>query len=163
MTGLLENRQTSWNNWETSGTARMYHRQKPAPEPPSGRVQLSDLADLDSQVLRFEAQHDQLMGEIRRLYVMADERSVADYLRSHRRVPQLLVDAVPSLRRFFENAPISLLAKSDENGWDMLYATVQWPGEPQDALAALDRFDDAWWLANSYPAGTTLTFTYKLV
>ncbi len=162
MTVLLENNQTSGNNWEPSGTARMYHRQKPAAEP-ERRIQLSELAGLDAQMIRFEAQHDQLMDEIRRLYVMPDERSVSDYLRGHRRVPQLLADSVPQLRRFFGDAVLSLRATSDENGWDMLYAIVQWPGEPQDALTALDRFDDAWWLANSYPAGTSLTFTYKLV
>lgn len=45
----------------------------------------------------------------------------------------------------------------------MLYVKAMWPGEPRDALAALDQFEDVWWIANSYPAGTTLTFTYSLV
>jgi hypothetical protein len=160
MTALLDFHQTSGNNWETGG--RMYHPQKPTPEP-ERRIQLSDLADLDYQVVRIDAQHDQLMSEIRRLYVMVNETSVSDYLRSHRRVPPLLVNAVPQLREFFGNVTLSLFATSDENGWDMLYAAVQWRGEPQEALAALDRFDDAWWLANSYPVGASLTFTYKLV
>lgn len=45
----------------------------------------------------------------------------------------------------------------------MLYASVQWPGEPEDAMKALNAFDAAWWLNNSYPAGANLTFTYRLV
>lgn len=105
----------------------------------------------------------QLRDDIRRLFVVADERSVFDYLRSHRRVPSLLIESVPHLRRLFGDAALSLRATSDEDGWDMLYATVRWAGEPEDALRALDRFDDEWWLAHSYPAGKSLTFTYDLV
>jgi hypothetical protein len=112
---------------------------------------------------RYENEHLKLIDKIRSLYVMRDEASVSDFLRRHRRLPALLADAEPHLRQFFKDSVLSLRTTTDEHGWEMLYALVQWAGEPDDALNALDAFDDAWWLANSYPAGSSLTFTYRLV
>jgi len=154
--------QTSGYDWKQPSGARVYHRQKTALTPPS-RVQLSELAELEAQMERYEVEHSELINEIRRLYVIEDEASVSEFLRRHRRLSQVLVDAEPHLRQFFKDAVLVLRTTSDEHDWDMLYALVQWSGEPDDALLALDAFDDAWWLANSYPAGSFLTFTYRLV
>jgi hypothetical protein len=112
---------------------------------------------------RYENEHLKLIDKIRSLYVMRDEASVSDFLRRHRRLLPLLADAEPRLRQFFKDSVLSLRTTTDEHGWEMLYALVQWTGEPDDALRALDAFDDAWWLANSYPAGSSLTFTYRLI
>ncbi len=118
----------------------------------------------DSITIPIEISDDnQLLPNIRRSYVIEDEGSLTAFFRMHPHLPQLLIDAVPRLSRFFGNAAILLLVRADEDGWEMAYAIVQWPGEPDDALEALDRFDEAWWLANSDPAGTTLTFTYQLI
>jgi hypothetical protein len=130
---------------------------------PGSTIQLSQLADLRSQITRSEEEKTEFAGKLGNLYVIHDEPSVLNYLRTHRRIPQLLVEAIAQLRLYFGNPPISLSTKTDENGWEMLYAAVQWSGAPKRALAALDRFDDAWWLANSDPASTDLTFTYELV
>jgi hypothetical protein len=157
-----EANQLSGNVWATTSGARQYHRQKTAPEH-DRPVNLSELADLDAQMARFETEHNQLIDCVRKLYVMQDERSVIDYLRAHRRLPQLLVLAEPHLRKLFEEAVFSLRAATDAQGWEMLYASVQWPGDPGDVLNRLGAFDDSWWLANSSPAGNTLTFTYTLI
>jgi hypothetical protein len=163
----------SWPDWsatyradipEDTGTAADMGGGAIGPRAKPGcAIQLSQLADLQSQMTHFDEEQMQLANKLRLLYVMHDETSVLSYLRTHRRIPELLVEAIAQLRLCFGDPPISLSAKTDENAWEMLYATVQWSGEPKDALAALDRFDDAWWLANSYPAGTALTFTYELV
>jgi hypothetical protein len=154
--------QTSGNDWSRRTGTRVYHRQKAAPAPPP-RIQLSEFAELETQMERYEDEHRKLIDKIRSLYVIQDEPFVFEFLRDHRLLPQVLVDAEPHLRQFFKNSVFSLRTISDEHGWDMLYSFVEWAGEPGDALHALNAFDDAWWLANSYPAGSGLTFTYRLV
>jgi hypothetical protein len=111
---------------------------------------------------RYEDEYCKLIDKVRSLYVMQDEGSVFDFLYRHRLLPPLLVDAEPHLRHFFKDSVLSLRTTSDEDGWEMLYALVHWVGEPDGAVHALNAFDDEWWLANSYSAGLSLTFTYRL-
>lgn len=162
MNALFEPNQSSGYDWGTRAGARVYHRQKPARALPS-RNQVSELAELEAQMKRYEDEHRKLTDKIRSLYVIQDEETVSDFLRRHRQIQPALVDAEPYLRKFFKNSVLSLRATSDEQGWEMLYAIVQWEGDPVAAQHSLDYFDDAWWLANSYPAGSNLTFTYRLV
>jgi hypothetical protein len=112
---------------------------------------------------RFESDHNALSERVQTLYVVHDVDKVTAFVKAHRRIPLLLSQAEPYLRKFFGQSIIQLHLSSDENGWEMLYVTILWSGDPEAALVGLDRFDDAWWIANSYPAGTYLTFTYRLV
>jgi hypothetical protein len=163
MNGLLVKDQTSGNEWGSPPSARVYYRAQSVPEEQKQRMQLAEFADLEAQMNHFEEQHEKLIAEIRREYVIPSDASVLDFLRRHRQIAQVLVEALPHLRRFFANTVFSLRTKADESGWQMLYVSAIWPEEPGAALAALDRFDDAWWIANSYPSGNSITFTYKLV
>jgi hypothetical protein len=163
MNGLLDYSQPTGSDWGSPITPALYDPFQEGAHQRPVRQQLANLIALEEQMARFEAEHALLVTEVRRYYVMPDELSVRDFLRNHRRIPPLLLEALPHLRRFFANTIFTLRATSDENGWQMLYVGALWPGEPRDALAALNQFDDAWWIANSYPAGTSLTFTYKLV
>ena len=164
MNGVYELNQTSGNDWSApkSADARLYHRQKAVTidEP---RTQLTELADLERQMARHNEEHRSLVEQIRSLYVINDEVDVCGFLNRHRHLPPVLVAAEPYLRRIFKASVISLRATSDEYGWEMLYASVHWSGEPKDALQDLNAFDDEWWIANSCPAGSNLTFTYRLV
>jgi hypothetical protein len=162
MNVAYELNQTSGYDWSRRTGARVYHQQRAALAPPP-RIQLSEFSELETQMKRYEDEHRKLIDKIRSLYVIQDEAFVSEFLRDHRLLPLVLVDAEPHLRQFFKNSVISLRTISDEHGWGMLYAFVEWAGEPDDALHALNAFDDAWWLANSYPAGSALTFTYRLV
>jgi hypothetical protein len=162
MNVAYELNQTSGYDWNRRIGARVYHRQKPAPTQ-SPRLQVSEFAELETQMECYENEHHKLIDKIRSLYVMQDDASVSEFLRRHRQLPQVLADAEPHLRQFFKDSVLSLRTTSDEDGWEMLYAFVQWAGEPGDALRALDAFDDTWWLANSYPVGSNLTFTYRLI
>jgi hypothetical protein len=162
MNGVYDLNQTSGYDWISRRGARLYHRQRVVPSQTS-RIQLSELAGLETEMERYEDEHRNLIRTIRTLYVLQDDESVSEYLQRHRTIPPVLVEAERHLRQFFKDSVLSLRASADEQGWDMLYAIIQWPGEPEDALRSLNAFDDAWWLANSYPAGSGLTFTYRLV
>lgn len=71
--------------------------------------------------------------------------------------------ALPHLREHFGNIVFALRATSDEYGWQRLYVDALWPGDSTDAFLAIDRFQDAWWIANSHMTAGHLTFTYRLV
>lgn len=163
MNGLADFNQTSKTDWGPPPSGRVYHRSQPISHWSKPHIQLAELAELEAQMTQFENVYEELIAEIQRQYVMPADPRFLNFFRSHRRIPQLLMEALPYLRKFFANSIFVLHATSDENGWQMLYASATWPGEPSDALTALDHFDDEWWIANSYPAGMALTFTYKLV
>lgn len=163
MNEVYEANQTSGYSWGRRGLEQsVYHLQKPA-DRPTLIIQASELANLDEQMTRYEAEYQHMIGRLRNLYVLEDEQQTMGFLNGHRSIPQLLVDAEPQLRRFFQNAVLSLRTSSDDHGWEMLYVLILWAGGPDEAIRALDSFDDAWWLAHSYPAGSSLTFTYRLV
>lgn len=160
---LDEVHQTSGFDWSKRDTGeRVYYAQLPA-RTPDHTIQLSELAEIDAQMARYDDEYRQLIERIRVLYVFQDEETIAGFLRSHRRIPILLINAEPQLRRVLGHVVLSLRATTDEHGWQMLYVSALWPGEPEEALRALDSFDEKWWLAHSYPVGSSLTFTYRLV
>ena len=113
---------------------------------------------------RFEADHQEIVAQVRRSYVLPNDASVAEFFRSHRTIPQLLVLAAPHLLEYFgAGTVLTLRATIDEYGSQTLYAVVMWPGAVRDVRDALANFDDHWWIANSRQAGGDLTFTYELV
>jgi hypothetical protein len=163
MNGLLSGSQTSGYDWNLRRGSRQYHRQSSVPTAPPVAVQLAELAGLEEEMNRYENDYKKVIDTVRSLYVFLDETNVSEFLLRHRTVSPILAEAEKHLRQFFKDAVFALRTTTDDQGWDMIYATVQWPGEPEDAMSALNAFDASWWLNNSYPAGVNLTFTYRLV
>ena len=118
--------------------------------------------NLEKQVVEF-AKRD-VLNDVRRHYMLPADSSVADFLTTHRSIPQILLAAVPQLKSCFGvNAVFHLRAPIDESGARILYAIALWPGKLSDVRAALARFDNQWWLAHSPQANGYLVFTYELV
>jgi hypothetical protein len=119
--------------------------------------------DPRQQLRQAGAQHEADISAIRRCFVLKDEASVTNFLRDHRTIPQLLMEALPHLEKHFgPHTVFALKATTDEDGSRNLYAVALWTGEAREAMNALDKFEDAWWLANSHPASGSLNFTYEL-
>ena len=103
------------------------------------------------------------LNDVRKHYVFPPDSSVEDFLTEHRPLTQVLLDAVPSLEKYFGAKTVfRLRAPIDEDGDQTLYAVVVWPGEVRDVRDALAKFD-AEWLAQSSFSSVDLTFTYELV
>jgi hypothetical protein len=112
----------------------------------------------------FATQHEAVMDHVRKYYVLPADGSVRAFLTEHRAISQLLLEAAPRLRSAFGgNAAFALRAPLDEAGSRTLYGAVMWPGTLRDAVTALARFDNDWWLARAGQAAGYLTFTYELV
>jgi transcriptional regulator with XRE-family HTH domain len=80
-----------------------------------------------------------------------DEPEVRRLLQAHPDLAAMIQEAAEQLVRFIPDARLTLEVVVDpEYGDDeelLLWATTRLP--PLEALAALDRFDDAWWLHNA--------------
>jgi hypothetical protein len=137
-------------------------QERPVDLPPSiGENQV--LLSFENQMVGFAAEHEDLIRQIRTRYIIADT-SVLEFLRGHRTLPPLLVQAIPYIDECFgASAVFSLRAPLDEWGAQTLYAVAMWPGEISDVRTALERFDERWWIASARQAAGNLTFTYELV
>lgn len=133
----------------------------PWPEP---RQRPAIFDGLETQIAEFAAQHEALLAEVRRQYVLPADSSVVTFLTKHRALPPILLEAAPELRACFgAEAVFTLRAPIDDSGSQTLYAVAMWPGNVRDVRDALEKFDDTWWIEHSQPASGYLTFTYELV
>lgn len=165
MSNLLE-KQTSGNEWPTPEQGGILQPLQTPQQPPSlalRQQQRSIFDNLEAQMVRFAQEHQESLKVVKGFYIFPKDSPVLQFMNSHRGIPQLLADAVPHLRKHFPQTVFTLRSTLDDSGSPMLYAVALWPGEPHDAVVALDQFDDEWWLANAYPAGRFLTFTYDLI
>src|ERR1700685_1601928 len=156
--------QVSGNNWSHPPAPMVYQEFQQIVVDAERWKQSDVLRDLEREMAVFDAEHEAALNELRRLYVLPAGSSVTGFLRKHRTIPQLLVLAAQQLKWYFgADTVLTLRAPIDESGSRSLYAVAMWPGSVRDAKTALDKFDDAWWIANSRQALGDLYFTYELV
>lgn len=161
MNGILD-RQTSGNEWASAAGSMLHeHVQEQLDYEP--RRQQCSFDDLEAQMRRYEADHRTILTEIARCYVVPKDKSIQNFLNVHRFILPLLLQAYPRLREQFTDAVFALRANADEDGMQFLCVDVLWQGTSRDAYAAIDRFEDAWWVANSHMGAGRLIFTYRLV
>ena len=163
MNVLLENDQTSGNVWGPQGDARVYYRQKPSPSYP-GRVQLSELSDLENQMREYEAEFNRLLTDLSTFFIFTDPDAISSFLRTHRSVVSILLDGAPYLRKSFGDVvPLTLEVVSEDGPPAAINALAVWRGDSARARAALRTFDEAWWLKNLRGAGGRIVFDVELV
>jgi len=147
--------QTSGNNWAPGITSL---------KPNHTALGQAHFADLERQMAEFQANSEALLAEIRKHFMLPRDASVLAFLTEHKNLPEILAAAVPQLKECFgATAIFSLSASIDEFGSQTLYASVIWPGELCEVRAALQRFDDNWWLSRARQGGGYLSFSYELV
>jgi hypothetical protein len=126
-------------------------------------LNFSDVFRQGPFLLAAESAEPARFSEIRREYTFHNEAAVKSYLTDHRSVSELLIKAIPQLKRHFGSDTVFQLRVSAEDGeFSTLYGIVLWPGAVQDIRAAFDRFDDEWWIAHAHQAGGRVTFAYEL-
>jgi hypothetical protein len=155
--------QMSGNIWTPQTNLRAYPGDqeplRPAPEVASGLLDY-----LEEQMVTFEASHRRSLADVKQHYVLPSDTSVIEFLKSHRTLPALLLEAAPKLKKFFGDRTVFLLTlMADEEGSETLYGVALWPGALADAIAALAQFDEDWWLPRANQGMGYLSFTYELV
>lgn len=125
--------------------------------------QKSPFDDIDRRVSEEVAKQQNALREIKKSFVFRDDDVVAEFLRSHRTVPQLLQEARSQLVKFFgQDAVFGLKVLTEEDGSRELYIVAEWSGPAREAMNALDRFIDGWWIEQSGPAASRVNVTYEL-
>jgi hypothetical protein len=163
MNGVFDN-QTSGNDWTSTVGSMLHEREQDQLEPEIVRHQRNVLDNFEREMSRYEIDHRATVAEVAKSYVMPRDNSVQDFLDSHRMLPQLLIQANSHLQKAFGDTTVfSLRATCDEYGGQSLFVDALWPGNAADAYAALDRFEDNWWVAHCHMAVGHLNFTYRLV
>jgi hypothetical protein len=111
---------------------------------------------------RYEEEQRELEN-LRRAYVFTDSSLVRAFLREHRALPVILLDAIPWLKKAFGNsAPFQLQLMVEEDEPTILCGLVLWTESLTSAQEALRRFDESWWLSNCRRASGNLIFDYEL-
>jgi hypothetical protein len=156
--------QSSGIEWPERAPALLYQPHQAATRWPETDQRASIVEGLERQMAGFSAEHDALLAEVRRHYVLPADSSVTRFLSGHRTLAPILLEAVPELQaRFGAQAVFALRAPVDDSGSQTLYAVVIWPGKLRDVREALEEFDATWWIPRSRKASGYLTFTYELV
>lgn len=164
MNGELGSIQTSGSDWGPPIQTMLHQFEQSDSAPVESRNQQSVLDDLERQMARFEVEYKNQLAEVRKCYVFRNDPHLESFLRSHRTLAQILLEAVPHLKQHFgTDAVLSLRAPIDASGEETLYAVVMWPGATKEVRAAIASFDDGWWLRNVRRASGNLTITYELV
>lgn len=146
---------------QTSGNNSTFHIGAVLRRGAQGQVQFEEL---ERQMVEFGIRSDALVEEVAKNYVMSDFSSLREILNERKILPEILVEGVPYLKRFFGvDCVFTLRSSADTSGAAILYAVVLWPGELAAVREALAQFDNAWWIARSSQASGYLVFTYELI
>lgn len=147
---------------QTSGNNSTFHLDAATLRREAQGLALFD--ELERQMVEFGARGDALLEEVAKNYVMPDYSSVRETLDEHKILPEILVEGVPYLKRFFgADSLFTLRTSADTSGTVMLYAVVLWPRELAAVREAVEQFDSTWWIARSGQASGYLVFTYELI
>ena len=99
--------------------------------------------------------------QLKSRYIFRNEETVELFLSTYPSAISILLRAAPEIDKSFgRDAIVNLEEVSDDDDAATLYAIVIWRGSPESAEAALEDFDDRWWLNQTPQPG--LTFTYEL-
>src|SRR5882724_769884 len=115
---------------------------QPTRKPPR-RAELT--GELYWQKLNEQLSPDGALKGLDGFYVIEDRSAVA-YLIQENHLDALLLQALGPLESAFGDAIRSLSVVCDEDGFETLFCFVITPLPLQDARAALEAFDETWWL-----------------
>jgi hypothetical protein len=115
---------------------------------------------LDRDAIEFESEIHRMLSP----YFLVQPEQVVEFVREHRALPTLLQEAAPKLKESFGADTILKLelgANGDEGS--VLRLLAMWPGSLASANAALQAFDESFWIANCARASGYLVIDRELV
>lgn len=108
---------------------------------------------------------DALVGALKYLYDFEDPVPVGEFLKTHPFLVPILLEAIAKLRDLFGRGrfALRLVYEGDSPSEPELFAVAKTVLAPEQALKALDTFDEQWWLEASEPAAGKLNFSVEYV
>ena len=161
-TQLLEAQQTR-AVWETPSHAMLHERHQDGMLPVKA-IQKSFFEDLECQMAVQEQEFNASLTMLRKNFIFKTGDAVTAFLKTHRTLIPILLEATTYLAHFFgADVPLALEIISDDGPPASINALALFHGNSIDARAALDLFDKAWWMANMRKASGRIVFDYDLV
>jgi hypothetical protein len=122
------------------------------------------LASYELQMMQYVKDQEAKFQELRREYILLhDLNNLESYLRDHSALVDVLLDAVPHLKACFgDNLILQIRLADDEETSKTVCATILWRKDPASARAALNSFDESWWIDNVKRASGKVVFDYEL-
>ena len=159
--------QTSGSSWTAANhiSVRAYRRHQAIPmllarEAP---LEMQQLEVYGKQLEEVFNMHQEQLAELRKTFVFENASAVASFMRDHRTAPQILLEAIPQLRKHFGSTTVFMLrTRIEEDGYRELHVLAKWPGNARAAMNALDSFNKDWWISNFQASGRQFHFTYEL-
>lgn len=97
-------------------------------------------------------------------YVIVNESSLVAYLKDHRSLPSLLIEIASNLAMHFgKDTLVKLEVVSTGDEPPIIRVSILWQYTTESGNAALDAFDNQYWLANSQKAAGNVVIDYELV
>jgi hypothetical protein len=101
--------------------------------------------------------------QLNQSYVIDNRDAVNPFLAANR-LYSILREALPHLDAAFSKSTVKTLSLiTDDEGSQTLFCFVMWKGEMEAARAALQAFDEGWWLTNSRKIAEKLNFDFELI
>jgi hypothetical protein len=122
------------------------------------------LSNFERQMTQFSSDEEVNFEKLRKEYVLVLRSEVESFLRSHRSLIDVLLDAVPQFKSCFGPDSILQLRLGGEeaDAPNVVCGIVLWSGSLDAARAALDIFDQSWWMNNVTRTSGRVVFDYEL-
>jgi hypothetical protein len=120
--------------------------------------------DMERQIRASEAEFSESIKELREKYVFKNAEAVEYFVKMHRTVAPLLIEAAPQFAAAFGNqAPIALEILPGDETPHSIYALTIWNRDSAEARAALHIFDEGWLAKNFQAINGRIVFDYELI
>lgn len=104
-----------------------------------------------------------IFGSLDEAYVLENRDTVLQFIDRYHLIG-ILLQAIEPLREAFTQRSVKTLSLlTDEDGFETLFCLIMTPGDVEEAVQALKRFDQDWWLARSHHVSGRLNFDFELV
>ncbi len=110
-----------------------------------------------------QARQDPALRALEQAYVVEERSAIPEFIKRNRLLEPLLEARGPLASAFGEEAVKKLTLVEDDEGSVTLFCLILVPGGLEEAMWALNSFDEGWWLARSHGAGGKLNFDFELI
>ncbi|HZY72179.1 MAG TPA: hypothetical protein VFE22_03620 [Edaphobacter sp.] len=164
MNGLLD-AQTSSNNWGLLAQSMLHeHFQVDTSKRVAWTCDHSMFSDRDPQIPFDKTDFQDTLDTLKRRFIFGNTEAVEDFLKAHRGVVPVLLEAAPYMAKAFgEETPLTLEIMPEDGLPRTIYALAMWSGERTQSREALNSFDELWLIRNLKKAAGRIVFDYELI
>jgi hypothetical protein len=160
--GLAFAEQVTGSNWEPLIQA-MLHESTQTSAIPDQSFQETIFGNLEQQIADHDVEFNGVIRDLRKTFIFTDSAAVEAFIRYHRALGAILLEAAPALRQYFgQDAQLSLDVPSEDGVPRTINAVILWRSDRTEARTALRRFDDNWLMPNLKKAGGRIVFDFEL-